>query len=93
VRRLREVVREEDLVGRLGGEEFLLIARETGADDLQRLAERLRDAVGATPMACGGAQRRQGGGPRCVRGAVGPDADGPGRRPWRAGPGAGRSGD
>ncbi|MEA2323556.1 MAG: two-component system, cell cycle response regulator [Solirubrobacteraceae bacterium] len=54
-RRMREVVREDDVVGRLGGEEFLIIARETGPDGLQRLAERLRGAVAAAPIACAGA--------------------------------------
>jgi diguanylate cyclase (GGDEF)-like protein len=43
-------VRETDSVGRLGGEEFLVIARETGADGALVLAERIRTTVAETPV-------------------------------------------
>jgi two-component system, cell cycle response regulator len=42
---LRETVRKEDVVARFGGEEFVVIARETGLDGGKRLAERIRRAV------------------------------------------------
>jgi diguanylate cyclase (GGDEF)-like protein len=38
-------VREVDSVGRVGGEEFLVIARETGAEGARVLAERIRSTV------------------------------------------------
>ena len=44
-RALREAIREVDTVGRLHGEEFLLLARETGKDGAARLAERIQAAV------------------------------------------------
>ena len=42
-----ESVRENDLVGRWGGEEFLLVLPETDAPAAARLAERIRARVGA----------------------------------------------
>ncbi len=48
---LASSLREVDSVGRLGGEEFLVIARETGQDGALRLAERIRSTVAATPIA------------------------------------------
>ncbi len=44
-RRLRENVRGVDLVARLGGEEFLLVMPDTGADAAAAAAERVRRAV------------------------------------------------
>jgi diguanylate cyclase (GGDEF)-like protein len=44
---VREVV---DSVGRVGGEEFLIIARETGEDGARVLAERIRSTVASSPM-------------------------------------------
>jgi diguanylate cyclase len=43
-------LREVDSVGRMGGEEFLVIARETGEDGAAHLAERIRATVAATPI-------------------------------------------
>jgi diguanylate cyclase (GGDEF)-like protein len=51
--RLRGVVRETDFLVRWGGEEFLLVARATHADEGPVLAERLRGAVAARPFALG----------------------------------------
>jgi len=42
---LRAHVRIIDIVGRWGGEEFLVICPQTGADDAVALAERLREVV------------------------------------------------
>jgi len=46
IRRTLETVRETDLVGRWGGEEFLLVLPETDAEAAARLAERVRRTVG-----------------------------------------------
>jgi len=43
--RCREALREQDLFGRLGGEEFGVVLPETGLDDARQAAERLRQAV------------------------------------------------
>jgi diguanylate cyclase (GGDEF)-like protein len=43
-------LREVDSVGRVGGEEFLIIARETGEEGAKALAERIRATVEKTPI-------------------------------------------
>jgi diguanylate cyclase (GGDEF)-like protein len=43
-------VREVDSVGRIGGEEFLIIARETNEEGAHHLAERVRSTVESTPI-------------------------------------------
>jgi two-component system, cell cycle response regulator len=48
--RLQANIRAGDIVGRWGGEEFLVIAPNTSADEAALLAERLRSAIGAEPM-------------------------------------------
>lgn len=42
---LRRAVRSYDIVGRYGGEEFLIILPDTGIDDARHLAERIRELV------------------------------------------------
>lgn len=54
-RRLADAVREEDVVGRWGGEEFLVIAPHTDLTGASVLAERLRRSVGASPVTADGA--------------------------------------
>lgn len=49
-RRLREVVRERDVIGRFGGDEFIVLCPETGDEDAAVIAERLR-AIVEEPMA------------------------------------------
>ena len=49
-RRFTQGVRVEDVVGRWGGEEFLVLLPHTGLDGAQALAERLRAAVAAAPV-------------------------------------------
>jgi diguanylate cyclase (GGDEF)-like protein len=49
-RLLSGTLREVDSVGRIGGEEFLVIARETNEEGAQTLAERVRFAVANTPI-------------------------------------------
>ncbi len=53
-RRLREVVRAEDVLGRWGGEEFLVIVPGSDARAAAILAERLRVAMARTAVDLGG---------------------------------------
>jgi two-component system, cell cycle response regulator len=55
--RLRHRVRLEDVVGRWGGEEFLVLSSITDADAAAVLAERLRAAVADEPVEIDGAGR------------------------------------
>jgi len=48
--RVLAVLREYDVSGRLGGEEFLVVAPDVTRDSLLVLAERVRQAVGESPM-------------------------------------------
>ncbi|KAF5088306.1 MULTISPECIES: diguanylate cyclase [Acetobacterium] len=52
---LNETVRHGDVVGRWGGEEFLIILPDTSLMDAARLAERLRQAVANHSFATAGA--------------------------------------
>lgn len=51
-RRLREAVRDDDLIVRWGGEEFLIVARSREGLFAPQLAQRLLDLVGGRPVAC-----------------------------------------
>ncbi len=51
--RLRRRARTSDVVGRWGGEEFLVVAPDTGLDGAVALAEDLRQAIAETPMVLG----------------------------------------
>ncbi len=44
---IAEAVREYDIAGRYGGEEFAVIVSETSAEDMLKLAERIRETVAA----------------------------------------------
>ena len=48
--RLSKSVREQDLIGRYGGEEFLLIFPDTSIAVAQQVAERIRDHIASTPI-------------------------------------------
>jgi diguanylate cyclase (GGDEF)-like protein len=50
-RRLRSTFRRSDVIGRYGGEEFVVLALDCDAADALRLAERFRQSVCATPFA------------------------------------------
>ena len=49
--RLRNAVRSDDLIGRYGGEEFLIVLEGCSADDIAQRAEQVRRAVTAYPFA------------------------------------------
>jgi diguanylate cyclase (GGDEF)-like protein/PAS domain S-box-containing protein len=54
-RRIREAVREQDIVARTGGEEFAVLAIGPGDDEgLHDLAERIRRSVEREPVSYGG---------------------------------------
>ncbi|MGZ4999806.1 MAG: diguanylate cyclase, partial [Methylomonas sp.] len=46
----RQTLREVDILGRLGGEEFAAVLPETGADEAREAAERLRLAIAGAEM-------------------------------------------
>jgi diguanylate cyclase (GGDEF)-like protein len=48
--RIATSVRDKDLIGRYGGEEFLLIFPETSLQVAQQVSERIRQHVGCTPI-------------------------------------------
>jgi diguanylate cyclase (GGDEF)-like protein len=55
--RLKRRVRREDFVGRLGGEEFLVLLPDTSSREAARVAEDLRLAVADRPMVLEGLSR------------------------------------
>ncbi len=48
--RLRGVLREQDLVVRWGGEEFLILVKSEDTEDARQLAQRLLDQIGDLPV-------------------------------------------
>jgi diguanylate cyclase (GGDEF)-like protein len=48
---LREQLRDQDLIGRFGGEEFAILLPQTGRDEAKRISERVRDHIAAEPIA------------------------------------------
>jgi len=51
---VRRRLRSQDIVGRYGGEEFLVVLCDTPLQGAQQLAEQLREAVQASRSLCGG---------------------------------------
>jgi diguanylate cyclase (GGDEF)-like protein len=52
-RRMSTALRPNDLLVRLGGEEFIALVSVHDAGELQRIAERMRQTLGGTPMSVG----------------------------------------
>ncbi|MFC6161557.1 GGDEF domain-containing protein [Kribbella jiaozuonensis] len=48
---LRSAIRVKDVIGRFGGEEFVIALPDTGIDEATVTADRLRNAVSASPLA------------------------------------------
>ena len=55
-RRLRDTLREQDLIVRWGGEEFLVVVQSLAPEQVDALAQRMLGALDRTPVVCG-AQR------------------------------------
>ena len=72
--RLRRAVRAEDVVGRLGGDEFGVVLANADDDTLRAVSERILDAV-AEPMAAGGRVLRVAVSVGVATGAAGVDPD------------------
>ena len=49
-RLFHEAVRPGDLVGRIGGDEFVVLLEGAGPDEARAVAERIRDRAGALPL-------------------------------------------
>ena len=58
--RMAASCRAGDLLGRLGGEEFLAVFADVAAAEAQAIAERLREAVERRPISLGGERQRAG---------------------------------
>jgi two-component system cell cycle response regulator len=54
--RLRAILRPYDGIGRLDGEEFLILMPRTGGHDVGQVLDRLRGAMAAEPFAAGGTE-------------------------------------
>lgn len=50
---VREILRDGDLFGRVGGEEFAVILPDVDADQAARIAERIRAKIASTPIDIG----------------------------------------
>ena len=48
--RAKSICRQEDVIARYGGEEFTLLLPEIGLRKAEKVAERIRDAIAATPF-------------------------------------------
>ncbi|MEZ5464115.1 MAG: GGDEF domain-containing protein [Lysobacteraceae bacterium] len=57
--RMGSVLRTDDVLGRLGGEEFLVLMQGANADRAVEVAERIRAVMTATPVCIDGRERRQ----------------------------------
>ena len=56
-RRLRAALRPEDMIARIGGEEFMIVLPDTGQDAARATADRLCRQINATPFAVPGTSR------------------------------------
>jgi diguanylate cyclase (GGDEF)-like protein/PAS domain S-box-containing protein len=49
--RIKDSLRKHDILGRVGGEEFLIVAPDSGAEESVHVAERVRRSISAKPIA------------------------------------------
>lgn len=56
--RLRAVARRDDVVGRFGGDEFVIVLKHASLATARRIAERLREGVGREAVEIGGRRMR-----------------------------------
>lgn len=52
--RLRHVIRDGDVVARIGGEEFIVLLPNTGCEAVHEIAERVRSTIGGRPIEING---------------------------------------
>lgn len=52
---LSELIRDQDILGRYGGEEFVVLLTQTDADTARAVAERMRIGIANTPLTVAGA--------------------------------------
>ena len=76
---VRESLREEDLMGRLGGEEFAMLLPDTDQDGAMKMAERIRKAIDAEPVRGNGIEVRITASFGIAAGLSGPKSDLPGQ--------------
>ena len=57
--RLQQTLRTGDLIGRYGGEEFVLLFPKVAAPQMLSIAQRLKQIVAGTPISAGGARLTQ----------------------------------
>jgi diguanylate cyclase (GGDEF)-like protein len=50
---LKRQLRDQDVIGRFGRDEFAILLPRTGADEARRISERLRDHIASEPIAIG----------------------------------------
>jgi diguanylate cyclase (GGDEF)-like protein len=55
-RRMKEAVRSYDLIGRYGGEEFMVVSPDCDGEQIQICAERIRSAMAVQPVLAYGAE-------------------------------------
>lgn len=55
-RQLRGLAREHDVVGRIGGEEFIMVLPETSTHEAGKAADRIREAIAQEPCDASGTQ-------------------------------------
>jgi diguanylate cyclase (GGDEF)-like protein/PAS domain S-box-containing protein len=48
--RIKDSLRKHDILGRVGGEEFLIVAPDSGAEESVHVAERVRRSISAKPI-------------------------------------------
>lgn len=70
-RRIEDTLRQEQIVGRIGGEEFVVLLPDTSPQQALIAVERVRKAIGDTPIAATGVQVSV-----TVSGGIAPLADG-----------------